>query len=266
MAAPKRILVITDCTDIAANELHATLAANLDTLGANNVVIEPIVQVKEFSILHGSFSARLLADSYLPENLTILAVVNPLDTANSKRARIAGTLGNGIQIVGANTGVFSWLIQDFGLREVVETNPAGLRGGDFISFGGKYIHAPIAAKFATTGDISSVTAGDFTQTDLLTLEYRQGTVVHIDNFGVAKLYYPSDELAAQPGDTFTLSVGGHTIGKATYCHSMKELTDNTLALYKGSSLGLLEIGIVRRLDTATELGITIGDVVEISAA
>jgi len=263
MSTQQRILVITDCTDIAASELHATLVANLDSLNANHVVVEPVVGVQEFSILHGSFSARLLAESYLPGSLTILAVVNPLDTANSKRARIAGILENGIRFVGANTGIFSWLIKDFGLRELVETDPTGLRGDGFISFGGKYIHAPIAAKFAATGDINSVKVGDFNEDELLTVQFEQGTVVHIDNFGVAKLFYKSDEFLAQPGDTFKLTVQGHEIGEATYCHSMKELTDGTVAIYKGSSLGMLEIGIVRHLDTAQKLGLSIGDVVSI---
>lgn len=263
MAVNKRILVVTDCSDLAAHELRAALVAHLDKLKATNVSVEPIVGVKEFSILHGSFSARLLAESYLPEGLTILAVVNPLDTANAKRARIAGTLKNGTQFVGANTGIFSWLIEDFGLSQLVETDPTGLRGDGFISFGGKYVHAPIAAKFASTGDINSVKAGDFSKDSLLKIEYEQGSVVHIDNFGVVKLLYKADNLSAKQFDKFSLSVKDKVIGNATFCHSMKELDDGMLAIYRGSSLNMLEVGTVRQLNTAQKLGLSIGDVVNL---
>lgn len=265
MADTQRILVITDCSDVAAIELHATLVSNLDRLGAEHVTVEPVAVVKEFSILHGSFVARLLAESYMSDRLTILAVVNPLDTTNAKRARIAGTLGNGIKIVGANTGIFSWLIKDFGLREIVETNSTGLRGDGFISFGGKHIHAPIAAKLASINDINSVKEKHFAKKDLVTLNYKEGTIVHIDNFGVSKILYEADQLSAKNGDKFKVYVDDRAIGEATYCMSMKELPNGTFAIYKGSSLGLLELGVVRKLDAARELGLEIGDLITLKA-
>lgn len=260
----KRILIITDCTDIASNELYATVVSNLDNLGAKDIVVEPIAKVKDFSILHASFIARLLADSYNPSNLTILVVVNPLDSSNAKRARIAGRLKNGIKFVGANTGVFTWLIEDFGLYELCETNPRGLSGNNFISFGGKYIHAPIAAKLAKTNDVQSVKAKDFNGDDLLKIEYKKGTVLHVDNFGVAKVYIQPSDIDINIGEEADLHVNGKSIGKATYCNSMKESPDGTLTIYKGSSMGLLEIGIVRELNTAEKLKIDIGSVIELS--
>jgi hypothetical protein len=261
----KRLLVITDCTDVASQELHAAITSHLDRLEANNVSIEPIVHVKEFSVLHGSFSARLIAESYIPDQLTILAVVNPLNTSNTKRARIAGRLKNGIQFVGANTGIFSWLIKDYGLKELVETDRTGLSGNSFISFGGKYIHAPIAATLAATGDLSKVKVAEFKKSDLVAYKYRQGSIVHIDNFGVSKLLYAADDLIAVPGQKFLIIKDGEIIGTATFCHSMKELTVGTLAIYKGSSLGMLELGKVRHLNTAQTLGLEIGDILVIQS-
>lgn len=257
----KRILIVTDCIDVAANELYATLVATLDNINAKNVYIEPIVQVEEFSVLHGSFCARLLADSYIPESLTILSIVNPLNTANAKRARIAGRLSNGIQFVGANTGIFSWLIKDFGLDEIVETDLTGLNGDSFVPFGGKYIHAPIAAKFAAHGNLDTIKSKSFKRSDLVRLRYNQGTILHIDNFGVAKIYYKSSDFDARIGGEYSIYVDHRRLGKATFCHSMKELKDGTLAIYPGSSLGMLEIGAVRQTDSANKLGLKIGDVV-----
>ena len=261
MAVKKRILTITDCTDVAANELHATLVATLDKLNANDVCIEPVVKVEQFSILHGSFCSRLLADSYTPEGLTILAIVNPLDAAHSKRARIAGRLTNGIQFVGANTGIFSWLIKDFGLDEIVETDSTGLNGDKFVPFGGKYIHAPIAAKLAANANLNTIKAKVFKKSDLVQIHYQQGAVLHIDNFGVAKIYFKANEFDGNNGDQYLVYLDNRKIGQATFCYSMKELRDGTLAIYPGSSLELLELGTVRQTDTAEKLGLKIGNVV-----
>lgn len=260
-----RIVVVTDCTDVAANELRAVLVSELDRLEARDVEVEPVVDAKEFSILHGNFLSRLIAESYAPETLTILAVVNALDTSDKRRARMAIRLNNGIKLVGANTGVFSWLIKEFGIAEMVETNTAGLKGDGFISFGGKYIHAPIAAQVAASDDLSTVKESDFTEDDLLMRDYPVGTIMHIDNFGVPKISLNSDEFEAVQGQYFSIKKDGKSIGTATYCHSMKELPSGELAIYKGSSLGLIEIGIVRQLDTAGTLGLAIGDQLEITA-
>lgn len=262
----KHLLIITDCTDVSANELYATVATALEQLGAEDVIIDPIVEVAEFSIINGNFISRLIADSYDPKYLTILAVVNPLDSSVSSRARIVGRLKNGIQIVGANTGIFSWLIEDFGIDEVYEANPTGLKGDSFISFGGKYIHAPIAAKLAATGDLLAVKYGDYDSNNLLKVNMQQGTVLHIDNFGNLKIYNKSSELNAEVGDKLNLFVGERRLGEAVYTRSMKELEVGTLAMYKGSSMDLLEIAIVRKMHTDEKLSVKIGDVISITSA
>ena len=118
----RHLLIITDCVDIALNELYATVSTTLNELWDNNIVISPIANVKEFSIINWNFISRLLSESYNPKELTILAVVNSLDSSVDTRARIAIKLKNWIQLVWANTWIFSWLIDDFWISEVVETN------------------------------------------------------------------------------------------------------------------------------------------------
>ncbi|MEI6054313.1 MAG: SAM-dependent chlorinase/fluorinase [Candidatus Saccharibacteria bacterium] len=260
----QKILVITDCVDIAADELYATLKTELEKMNADEMVeILPIVKIREFSIIDADFCARLLAEIYNPKTLTILTVANPLNTATKKRARIAGRLKNGIKFVGANTGAFTWLIKDFGLSELCETSRDGLKGKNFISFGGKYVHAPIAAKFAFTDDIESVKTAVFNKSDLTELVTEKGTVVYIDNFGVSKIKLLDSELRAKQGDVFKILLNDKIIDKATYCHSMKELSDGETAIYKGSSLGLVEIGIVRELQSAQKLSISVGDIIKL---
>ncbi len=257
----KRILVVTDCTDIAANELHATLVTNLDKLGADGIIVEPIIGAKEFSVINGSFLTRLIAESYDPTTAVILAVLNPLTTSDGARARIAGRLKNGLTFVGANTGIFSKIIDDFGLEEICETDNTGLKGDNFISFGGKYIHAPIAAKFASTDDLNSVKLADFNMNRFVRCDYEPGMVLHIDNFGVSKVHITNFE--ANENDLFELFINDEYRQDITFCYSMKALTNGTLAFYKGSSLGYFEIGIVRELESAKKIGLEIGDVVDI---
>jgi S-adenosylmethionine hydrolase len=260
----QRILVITDCIDVAANELYATLEREIEKNNSGiDIAVEPIVFVQEFSIISANFVARLLAEIYNPESLTILVVVNPLNTATKRRARIAGRLKNGIKFVGANTGAFTWLINDFGLMEVCETSQAGLKGKGFISFGGKFVHAPIAAKLAGKNDLHSIKVADFLEEDLEKTTIRTGTVLYIDNFGVPKINIKDSELNFEQGDTVALIKNDKEIGLATYCNSMKELSDGQTAIYRGSSLGLIEVGIVRETSTATKLGLAVGDVVKL---
>ena len=62
----RHLLIITDCVDIALNELYATVSTTLNELWDNNIVISPIANVKEFSIINWNFISRLLSESYNP--------------------------------------------------------------------------------------------------------------------------------------------------------------------------------------------------------
>lgn len=94
----------------------------------------------------------------------------------------------------------------------------------------------------------------------------QGLVLHIDNFGNLKVYNRSSELNAGVGDKLNLFIGERELGTAVYTRSMKELDAGTLAVYKGSSMDLLEIAIVRKMNTDKDLSVKIGDVISITKA
>ena len=80
----KRIVFITDCTDIAYNELRAIILSYAKDC---DVEIEPVVSVAPFSIINGNFILRLMGETY-PEgtifstldkyNGTYLTLTNPL--------------------------------------------------------------------------------------------------------------------------------------------------------------------------------------------
>lgn len=255
----QRIVTITDCVDAAANELRGVLATELDRIDASDdVVIEPFVSVQPFSIVNGAFLLRLMAEVYSAEATTFLVVVNPLSSNHVGRARIAGRTANGFRFVGANTGVFGWLLRDFPLLEIRDFDRTGLDGVTFVTFGGKVFHAPVAARFAA-GRLDLEQIGTCFEPDLLLPNpVEMGTVVHIDNFGVPKVY--GDLSGLGDGREVDILVNGKSVCTATVTTAMKNLPDGSWALYKGSSLGgLPELARVRHLNTSQELRIHIGD-------
>lgn len=259
MSNKNKIVIITDCVDVAYNETRGVIVSELQKLGtAEKVEIEPIVEAKEFSVINGAFLTRLLADSYPPDLTTFLVILNPLKTDRIDRARIIGETLNGIKFVGENTGTLGWLIKDFGVKQIFESSRRGIDGKEFISFGGKYIHAPICAQIASGVPLPQI-GMEFDRKRLAFPTITDGTVVHIDNFGVIKM---TGSLNIETEQKVILYCNGVKIQEAIYTDSMKNLPDGTLALYKGSSLNNLpEIGKVRKLGTAEELKVKIGDII-----
>lgn len=254
----KRIIIVSDCTDVAFNEMRATILSYLDKEKIKNVEIEPLVPVKEFSIVNASFLIRILAEIYNPKDTIFLVVVNALKTNRKERARIMGETLNGFKFVGANTGALNWLIEDFGLKCLYEFDKTNLTGKNFVSFGGKYFHSPMAAKIAT--GIPFKKLGEKRTKEFLTdFEIKEGTVIHIDNFGVPKIK-GNVHKELKEGDKIEIFVNNKKRVKAVFTHSMKDYPDGTWTLFSGSSLNkLLEIAKVRALDSAESLMIKIGD-------
>ncbi|MBT3691118.1 hypothetical protein HOG16_02645 [Candidatus Woesearchaeota archaeon] len=254
----KRIVIVSDCSDVAYNEMRATILSELgDT--SQNISVEPLVKAKEFSIENGSFLVRLMGEVYDPSNTIFLVVLNSLRTNRKDRARIIGETKNGFKFVGANTGTLNWLIKDFGLKNLYELNASGLMGKDFISFGGKHVHSPAVAKVAKGVNFSGL--GEERSEEFL-CDYRveDGCVVHIDNFGVLKINGSLENL--EEGDKLDIFVNGERKIVAVFSYSMKDLEDSTWAIYPGSSLNNLpEIGKVRELSSAKKLGAKIGDII-----
>ncbi|MBI4993444.1 SAM-dependent chlorinase/fluorinase [Candidatus Wolfebacteria bacterium] len=242
----KRIVFITDCIDVAYNEMRATI---ISIVGDCDIEIEPVVQVRNFSIINGAFLLRLMAEVYPPETIFVI-VLNPM---KERPARLIGTTEKkNFTFLSANTGVIGWLLKDFGLRELYEINDSG-----FIPFGGKYIYAPTAAQFINEKLLSDI-GKPFDKNNLKKLEITDGVVVHIDNFGLIKFMGQLPEVNDE--DEFEISVNGKNF-KAVYFRRMMSRSDGEWVIYPGSSLSILELGKVRQ-NGAMELGINIGDIIK----
>ena len=259
----RRIVTITDCNDIASNELRGTLVRCIDNIDRNvEILVEPFVFCKEFSILNCAFCIRLLAESYDPKNTIFLVIANALPTNRKTRARLVGETKNGFRFVSENIGAISWLLEDFGIKEVYEYCPNHLDGSSFISFGGKYFHAPEAVKVANMMNLSGYECS-YDPRKLNRIDIADGCILHVDNFGVIKIktILPDD---LKEGDSLRLYLNREYWRDVVFSHSMKNLPDGTWTIYKGSSLGLAEIGCVRKL-VSQEVDFRIGDIISLES-
>jgi S-adenosylmethionine hydrolase len=247
----KRIVFITDCLDVSYSELRGTVLSQLQSLGSDiDLEIEPVVPVKPFSLINGSFVLRLMAEEY-PQGTIFSVVLNPL---KERPARLIGkTKRKSLYFLGANTGVFEWFLRDFGIDELYEIHDPG-----FFPFGGKYVHAPAATQIAS-GGLLSLIGKEFDRNCLVGLDIPHGTIVHIDNFGIMKFKAVLPKF--NDGDRLTIEISGNRL-PAVYTKRMMSRETGEWVLYPGSSLGLPEIGKVRQ-DGATEINSKIGDIIKI---
>jgi len=247
----KRLVFITDCLDFAYSELRGTVLSQLHKLGNRiDLEIEPVVPVMPFSIINGSFVLRLMAEAY-PENTIFSVILNPL---KERPVRLIGkTKTKGLYFLGANTGVFDWFLQDFGIDELYEIHDPG-----FFPFGGKYVHAPAAAQIAS-GRLLSLIGSKFDSSGLVKLDIPDGTILHIDNFGLMKFKGIIPEL--NEGDKLTIEISGNSF-PTVYAKRMMSRETGEWVLYPGSSLGLPEIGKVHQ-NGAKEIDAKVGDIVKI---
>ena len=245
----KHVVVITDCKDVAFNEMAWIIRQECSKLGVEDPNIE-LVSVSEFSVINASFLVRLMAVQCLPGTIFSL-VINP---QKHRSARIYGKTKNGILFFGANTGSFNWFLKDFGVEELYEVNDPG-----FISFGGKYVHAPNVAKLVAGISFDSF-GKKFPVDQLSILEIPKGTVVHIDNFGLMKIM--GDTPKYEENQKFKIIVNDEYKFDAVFSNRMMSKEDKIWVLYAGSSLhGLPEVGAVRHKEGFKEMNIKIGDVI-----
>lgn len=225
------LVPVTDCTDVAINELRAAVFSNYE--GEALLSIEPNVVVEPYAITNADFLIRLVAESY-PDGSIIFCMAN---FAQKRPRRILGrTKEKSLIFQGADSGAFTWLIDQFGCDELVALHDPGFR-----PFGGKYVHAPVLGRVASGASLTDL-GEPIDPASLLRHEAEEGTVLHIDNFGNGKLKMTVNSL--EPGTKVRVSGAGWSQDCIIAQRMMGE-ANGTFTLYPGSSLNLAELGEVR---------------------
>lgn len=245
----KHIVVITDCKDVAFCEMRKQILSECDKLGNSYTEVEPLVPAEEFSIINGAFLTRLMAEHY-KNNVLFMLILNP---SQKRPKRIFGQLSNGVYFEGADTGTLSWLFNDFGIKSLYE-----IKESRFYPFGGKYVHSPTVAKMAS-GIPFEEYGKKINKNELCSFSIPNGSVVHIDNFGLMKI--KSEFPNYQDGTKVKIFVNEKESTIAVISKRMMNQNTGTWVLYPGSSMSLPELGKVRCKDGARELNVQVGDVI-----
>ena len=125
--------------------------------------------------------------------------------------------------------------------------------------GGKYVHAPNVARLVAGVPFDSF-GKQFPVSQLTKLNIADGTVVHIDNFGLMKIKGLTPKY--QDGEILKVSVNGIYKVDAVFSKRMMSREDKDWVLYPGSSLDSMpELGTVRYTDGYKEIGVSVGDVI-----
>lgn len=249
MVNKKNIVIITDCSDVAFNEMKWIIIQESAKLGFYDLSFE-LITVQEFSILNAAFLTRLIGEHCLPG--TVLSVV--INPKRYRSPRIYGKISNGVLFFGANTGALTWLLEDFKVKSLYEIYDPG-----FVTFGGKFVHAPNIAKLIA-GIPFDRFGKKFDVSNIAKLKIPRGTIVHIDNFGLMKI--KEDPISYSEGEKFKVFKNGKYILDAVFSERMMSRGDREWVLYSGSSLNSLpELGCVRHKEGYREIGAGIGDVI-----
>lgn len=250
----KKIVIFTDCYDVAFNEIYQILDSSLYDLNVTNYQIDPMVAIPNFSIINAAFQIRLLSDLYGPGTL-FLVIMNALP---SNPKRIFGKTKSGILFVGNNAGYFNWMFESHGVDWVYENLIDRTKDGR--SFGGKHVQVPTACKLLSGQDISTF-GKKLDHGSLSSFSIPQRTVVHCDNFGLMKIYQPHPPTFAE-GQKLLISINNERHIEGIYSQNLKTHADGTWVVFTGSSLnGLPELGKVRSLNSAEEVNVKVGDTV-----
>lgn len=255
MSSLYRLVIISDCTDVAINEIRGAIDSNIGS-ERHGFVIEPAVTVVPWSVLNGAFLLRLLADAYPPRTV-FYVVLNPLEIPTQ---RVVGVCEKKeIAFIGRNTGVFGWLAKDYGVRKLIEISK-----GPYVAFGGKNIY-PKAVASALRGDLLDRLGDEIDPARINDVDRSFGKILHIDNFGISKISgEPSyfKRIGTKPDQLFSVVVKGVPMVTARFVNQLTAGQDGEWVIYDGSSLGGIPELAQVRMNGAYHLGLAVGDLVE----
>lgn len=258
--------------------MFAVMHGIAQNLGENELTISPFTPVKEFSITQGAFLTRLMAKNYINP---VVLFTNVSPHQEYKTDVIGKTKNKDIIFVGANTGVFDWLVRDFGLEYLVQITKRKpyIVDGELVYLPGEDAPADYDSRFLNKSEHLTFAAhtilgaiavalsfgidyrkfGETRDSDFIVpLDIKSGEIVHIDNYGNAKIYGSVD---FNPDTELKILKDDKLVAEGTYINGrMMSRPTGSYALYPSTSLpNMVDLALIRG-DACKELGLKIGDV------
>ena len=253
----RRIVMVTDCVDVAFSEMCGNMHKEAALLG-ENIYIEPLVPVINFSEINANFLTRVVAENY-PAGTIIYTLVSKSNNIKHSHDVLWGETKTGHFFIGSNFGYFGWLAQDLGVRRVykIENIPQS-------NFSAKTHIAPLVARLACS-DETSISNYVCSEEIIDKIDFPVGTVLHIDNFGNVKLALDIRNQTSDLGDS-AIYVNEKHICQASHISSQVYLENNSgkIVFYVSTSFDhLTDVAMVRG-SFADTYKIKIGDIVRIN--
>ncbi len=242
MSKNKLIAITTDLDQFA----HAQLKAVLSSLGFNGQIVENH-SVSPFSITEGAFEIKTLCE-FCPKNSVHLGIIDP--GVGNDRAGIIIQTENSF-FVGPDNGLFWPAAIEEKIINIWEINPEYF--GDISNtFHGRDYFIK-AAVFLALGK-NPQDFGCQKIEKIKSLKFKNGEVLHVDNYGNLKIYFKN--LASQE-----LHLRTHNL-KIPFVKTFSDVLPGRPLAYWGSS-NTLELAI-NLGNAAKEFNIKQGDILEIT--
>lgn len=215
---------------------------------------------------HDVFQAAFVLESacrYFPEGTVHMVIVDP--GVGSGRRRLAMECGK-YKFVGPDNGVFTYIIRREGLMRCAEVKEIPVREpGRGVTFEGRDVFAPVAARLATGAPLSEIGPAVEKPVELTIPRPRvagtavEGRIIYIDHFGNCITNIEAADVAPL-GDKVTASVGGTPMGRLQKAYSDVPVGD-ALALI--NSLDHLELAL-NQGNLAKEMNLQVGTPVRVT--
>lgn len=253
--------IVTLTTDFSTSDAYVgMMKGRILSIAPDVTVVDLAHDISPHDVFQAAFVIAG-AYRYFPPNTVHVAVVDP--GVGSERRRIALRCGSYI-MVGPDNGIFSYAIRKEGKCEIVEIHAPGPDDHTGMTFEGRDVFAPAAARIAAGAALSEIGVPAEEPMELslpkprLADDTLVGRVIYIDHFGNCITNIETQDLEGMEGE-ISVSVAGQQIGGMHRTYSDVPVGEPVAVL---GSLGHLEMA-VNQGNLAEEINVDVGSPVRV---
>ncbi|MDI6867995.1 MAG: SAM-dependent chlorinase/fluorinase [Coprothermobacterota bacterium] len=251
ISSPTPTKTIAFLTDYGTKDFYVgAVKGRILQINPEAKIVDITHEVTPFDIHEGAVTLLLAAREFSADTV-FLAIVDP--GVGTERRPIAAETQDGKIFVGPDNGLFTFVLQEFGLKEVRQiTNESWMRPGErSYSFHGRDVFGPVAAHLSMGKSFSEIGP---VITDYVTLPISPskvedgkliGQVLWIDQYGNVQVNI-TGKLAKDAGwkinDKIRIEVGTATPFVAPFVHTYGDVPEGDPLIFQAST-DFLEISI-----------------------